>query len=47
MDPVNLVVCGDDSFGPVVKSADCRGGFDFTSEGPLSHPKIVQSVGPR
>ncbi|KAK7745878.1 hypothetical protein SLS53_002596 [Cytospora paraplurivora] len=23
-------VCGDSSFGPGVKSADCRGGFDFT-----------------
>lgn len=25
-------VCGDTSFGPGVKSADCRGGFDFTGE---------------
>ncbi|CAN8102283.1 unnamed protein product [Discula destructiva] len=23
-------LCGDDLFGPAVKSADCRGGFDFT-----------------
>ncbi|KAG6365767.1 hypothetical protein INS49_007378 [Diaporthe citri] len=28
MDPSTL--CGDNSFGPGVKSADCRGGFDFT-----------------
>ncbi|KAI7788103.1 hypothetical protein LA080_013410 [Diaporthe eres] len=28
MDPSSL--CGDNSFGPGVKSADCRGGFDFT-----------------
>lgn len=25
-------VCGDVSFGPSVKSADCRGGFDFTGK---------------
>ncbi|KAK8046051.1 P-loop containing nucleoside triphosphate hydrolase protein [Apiospora saccharicola] len=23
-------ICGDDSFGPSVKSPECRGGFDFT-----------------
>lgn len=28
MDPSTL--CGDNSFGPAVKSVDCRGGFDFT-----------------
>jgi ATP-binding cassette subfamily C (CFTR/MRP) protein 1 len=22
--------CGDSQFGPIVASADCRGGFDFT-----------------
>jgi len=26
------VICGDDSFGPSVKSPECRGGFDFTSK---------------
>ncbi|ROW02989.1 hypothetical protein VMCG_05737 [Cytospora schulzeri] len=28
-------VCGDVSFGPSVKSADCRGGFDFTEKGTI------------
>jgi len=28
----NPVVCGDNTFGPSVKSVDCRGGFDFTSK---------------
>lgn len=23
-------VCGDSLFGPIVTTADCRGGFDFT-----------------
>lgn len=26
------MLCGDDSFGPGVKSVDCRGGFDFTGQ---------------
>ncbi|KAH8200433.1 hypothetical protein TruAng_005396 [Truncatella angustata] len=30
MEQANIFVCGDDSFGPSVKSVDCRGGFDFT-----------------
>lgn len=32
MDSSTLLLCGDDSFGPAIKSAECRGGFDFTGE---------------
>lgn len=32
MDQANVLICGDDLFGPGVNSADCRGGFDFTSK---------------
>ncbi|KAI0124180.1 P-loop containing nucleoside triphosphate hydrolase protein [Xylariales sp. AK1849] len=30
MDTTKVLLCEDDSFGPSVKSPDCRGGFDFT-----------------
>ncbi|KAI1841484.1 hypothetical protein JX266_012324 [Neoarthrinium moseri] len=26
----SLTLCADDTFGPAIKTADCRGGFDFT-----------------
>ncbi len=26
------ILCGDNSFGPAIKSAACRGGFDFTGD---------------
>jgi len=27
-----FTACGDDSFGPAVRSSACRGGFDFTGK---------------
>lgn len=40
MTNVIFATCGDNSFGPGVKSATCRGGFDFTGKCSLDQSSV-------